>query len=108
MLFVSTGSDDVYALWRMRPDGSGARKLIEFSQGTYGGVAWSPDGGTPFYSTVVNGSAQLFSIPSGGGSPRQLSHEIGLLLHPTASPDGRWIAATRLTHATTIVETFAR
>lgn len=98
------GPGTPHALWLIGPDGSGARKLNEFPQMTYGGVAWSRDGATLFYSSLVDGSAQLFSIPAGGGSPRQLSHESGLLLHPAVSPDGRWIAATRMTHATTIVE----
>ena len=80
------GPGGSHSLWRMRSDGSGARNLIDFPQRTFGGVAWSRDGGTLFYSSLVDGSAQLFSIPSRGGSPRQLSHESGLLLHPPFRP----------------------
>jgi hypothetical protein len=41
---------------------------------------------------------QLFAIPAGGGMPRRLTSGAAHLLHPQVSPDGRWIAATRLVH----------
>jgi len=37
-------------------------------------------------------------VALGGGSAVQLTHDAANLLHPQVSPDGRWIAATRLEH----------
>ena len=39
---------------------------------------------------------QLFRVPAGGGEPVQLTADDANLLHPRVSPDGRWVAATRL------------
>ncbi len=39
---------------------------------------------------------QLFGIPRHRGSPHQLSHDAASLLHPRVSPDGRWVACTRI------------
>jgi Tol biopolymer transport system component len=41
---------------------------------------------------------QLFAIPAAGGLPRRLTSGPAHILHPQVSPDGRWIAATRLAH----------
>jgi len=41
---------------------------------------------------------QLFAIPAAGGTPRRLTNDEAHILHPQVSPDGRFIAATRLVH----------
>jgi Tol biopolymer transport system component len=38
----------------------------------------------------------LFSISRAGGTPVQLTHDAGNLMHPRVSPDGKWIACTRI------------
>jgi len=94
-----------HTLWRMRPDGTRALKLLEFTQHTYGGVAWTPDGKTLLYSALVADGPfdQLFSIPAMGGQPRQLTRESGHVLHPAVSPNGKWIAATKIKRKVTLV-----
>jgi len=94
-----------HTLWRMRPDGTYALKLLEFTQHTYGGVAWTPDGKTLLYSALVADGPfdQLFSIPAMGGQPRQLTRESGHVLHPAVSPNGKWIAATKIKRKVTLV-----
>ena len=87
-----------HALWVMRADGSAARKLVDYPMRTYGGVDWTPDGKTLIYSALSGTRMQLFAIPAAGGTPRRLTSGTAHLLHPQVSPDGRWIAATRLTH----------
>jgi Tol biopolymer transport system component len=88
------GEDRV--LWITRADGTHAEKVLEYTSSTYGGVDWAPDGKTLIYSGLASGRMQLFAISRHGGSPRQLSHDSGNLMHPRVSPDGRWIACTRL------------
>jgi len=87
-----------HALWVIRSDGSGARKLVDYPMRTYGGVDWTPDGKTLIYSALSGTRMQLFAIPAAGGTPRRLTSGTAHLLHPQVSPDGRWIAATRIAH----------
>ncbi len=42
---------------------------------------------------------QLFAIPRAGDSPRRLTNDPSNLFHPQVSPDGRWIARTRMQQA---------
>jgi Tol biopolymer transport system component len=46
---------------------------------------------------------QLFSIPRAGGQPTQLTHDSANLMHPRVSPDGRFIAATRISQSKQIL-----
>jgi hypothetical protein len=87
-----------HALWVIRSDGTAARKLVDYPMRTYGGVDWTPDGKTLIYTALSGNRMQLFAIPAAGGVPRRLTSGTAHLLHPQVSPDGRWIAATRLTH----------
>jgi hypothetical protein len=83
-------------LWVVHADGSHAEKILEFAGTTYGGLDWSRDGKSIVYSALAGDHLQLFAVPRAGGTPRQLTHDSGNLMHPGVSPDGRWIAATRL------------
>ncbi|MGQ0713901.1 MAG: hypothetical protein ACT4PJ_09215 [Gemmatimonadaceae bacterium] len=87
-----------HALWIVRADGSSARKLVDYPMRTYGGVDWTRDGRTLIYSALTGNRMQIFAIPAAGGTPRRLSTDPAHLLHPQVSPDGRFIAATRLVH----------
>ena len=87
-----------HALWVIRSDGSAPRKLVDYPMRTYGGVDWTPDGKTLVYSALTGNRMQLFAIPAAGGLPRRLTSGTAHILHPQVSPDGRWIAATRLAH----------
>jgi Tol biopolymer transport system component len=87
-----------HALWVVRADGTRPRKLVDYPMRTYGGVDWTPDGKTLVYSALTGNRMQLFAIPATGGQPRRLTSDGAHILHPQVSPDGRWIAATRLAH----------
>jgi Tol biopolymer transport system component len=87
-----------HALWVIRSDGTAPRKLVDYPMRTYGGVDWTQDGKTLIYSALTGNRMQLFAIPAAGGLPRRLTTEPAHILHPQVSPDGRWIAATRLVH----------
>ena len=84
------------ALWILDVDGGDARKLLDFEASTYGGVDWTPDGETLVYGASTDGRMQLFSISRDGGRSHQLTTDAANLIQPQISPDGRWIAATRV------------
>jgi Tol biopolymer transport system component len=83
-------------LWVVRADGSQPQKVLDYKGTTYDGVDWMTDGATVVYSALTNGHLQLFAVPRIGGVPRQLTFDSGNLLHPKVSPDGKWIACTRI------------
>lgn len=88
--------DDARTLWTVHSDGSHAAKLLDYKCTTYCGLDWSPDGKTIVYSALAGDRPQIFVIPSFGGAARQLSQDSATLLHPRISPDGKWIACTRI------------
>lgn len=85
-----------HELWVVRPDGSGSERLVEFRSETYGGVHWTPDGRFLVYAALADRRMQLFRVRRTGGEPEQLTRDAANVLHPRVSPDGRWIAASRL------------
>jgi Tol biopolymer transport system component len=84
------------SLWTMNADGSQPRKMIDYKGTTYDGLDWMKDGSSIIYSALVDGRMQLFAIPKIGGVARRLTNDPGNLLHPRVSPDGKWIACTRI------------
>ena len=86
------------AIWVLAVDGSRAERIIEFEASTYGGIDWMPDGREIVYGALAGGRMQLFAVPRAGGDPRQLTEDEANLIQPQVSPDGRWIAASRLHH----------
>ncbi len=91
-------------LWVLGADGSDPRKLIDYRGTTYDALDWAPDGKTIVYSGLADDRLQLFVISSSGGEPRQLTHDSENILHPKFSPDGRWIACSRLARAHLILK----
>jgi len=84
------------SLWIVRIDGSQPQKLVDYRSTTYGGLDWMPDGKSIVYSGLSGDRMQIFSIARSGGVPQQLTHDPDNLFHPKVSPDGRWIACTRM------------
>ncbi len=93
---------DRRALWVLRPDGSNATKLLDYTSSTYGGLDWTPNGKAIVYSALAGGRMHLFAISRSGGGPLQLTREAATFLHPQVSPDGRWIACTKTIQSKTI------
>jgi Tol biopolymer transport system component len=94
--FVERIDDVKRAIWRSRPDGGEAHKLADFLSYTISGVAWTPDGQTLLYSALVDDRMQIFSIAREGGAARQLTHADANVMHPSVSPSGRLVAASRI------------
>jgi Tol biopolymer transport system component len=94
--FIERIDDVRRALWLSRPDGRDAHKIVDFSSYTIGGVAWTPDGQQLLYSGLADDRMQIFAIARTGGTPRQLTHGDVNMMHPSVSPDGRLVAASKI------------
>ena len=94
--FVERIDDRARALWVSQPDGSGARRIAEFSSYTIGGIAWTPDGQQILYGALSDDRMQIFAIARTGGAARPLTHGDVNMMHPSVSPDGRLVAASRI------------
>lgn len=90
-------------LWLLAPDGSGARRLAGWEGGRYGGLDWSPDGGAIVYAAPVSGRYRLYGVSRDGGDPWLVAEDEANLMHPQVSPDGRWVAVSRIAHERRIV-----
>jgi hypothetical protein len=95
VLFVERLNPETQRLWVMLAAGE-VEQVIEFTSYTRGGAAWTPDGESIVYSALVDEKMQLFLVSRFGGESQQLTAEPANVLHAQISPDGLWIAATRL------------
>jgi Tol biopolymer transport system component len=86
-------------LWVVSTDGKRAEKLAEYTSSTYGNLDWTPDGKTIVYGALAGERLQIFAVPCSGGLPWQLTNDPANLMHPQVSPDGRWIACTRISQS---------
>lgn len=87
---------DKRELWVVRADGSRPQKLADYEGTSYGGLDWTHDGKAIVFAGLAGDRLQIFSVPRAGGAPVQLTHDSGNLMHPRISPDGKWIACTRM------------
>jgi Tol biopolymer transport system component len=86
-------------LWVVSADGKRAEKLTEYTSNTFGGLDWTPDGKSIVYGALAGSRMQIYHVPRSGGPPRQLSNDPANLMHPQVSPNGRWIACTRMSQS---------
>src|SRR6266850_8283906 len=57
-----------------------------------GATSWSPDGKTIAFISNMSGRNNLWTVPSTGGWPTQLTVSEQRQTSPAWSPDGKWIA----------------
>jgi Tol biopolymer transport system component len=83
-------------LWIVSKDGRRATQVTRYASETYGGIDWMPDGRRLVYAALEGSRMQIFSVARDGGGGRRLSDGAGNDLNPRVSPDGRWVACSRL------------
>lgn len=96
LLLVERTDPTSQTLWIAPLGEARAARLVDFASSTDGGADWLPDGSAVVFAASIDGRMQLMSVPVEGGEPSLLSAEDADLLHPRVSPDGRWVAATRV------------
>jgi Tol biopolymer transport system component len=87
------------AIWIQQVESGSLQKLASYSASTHGGAAFSPDGTTLIYTALGGERMEVFSIRRSGGSwgePRRIASDDADLIHPRISPDGGWVAASRV------------
>lgn len=96
--FTKDGKRMVYTsfpegtLWQSRIDGTDRHQLT-FPPLLVSTPRWSPDGSQIAFSGIMPGKPnQVFLIPSGGGTPEQLTENKEDTGDPTWSPDGNSLA----------------
>lgn len=83
-------------LWVISKDGIRFKKILAYASETYGGIDWSPDGKTLYYSGLEGDQMKIFSVPRTDGPARKVSQGPGNYLNPRVSPDGSWIACSEI------------
>lgn len=98
---LTVGGDVRTAVFTMRADGSGERRLTEPAM-MAGEPAYSPDGEWIVFSThplnlETGGRSQLYRMRPDGGGREKLTDGEARATQPRYSPDGEWILFTSVT-----------
>jgi Tol biopolymer transport system component len=96
LLLIERRDPGSQTLWLMSLSRASVERLVDFASRTLGGASFTPDGSAVVYAALADGRMQLYEISRTGGEPRRLTDVAAGLMHPSVSPDGRWIAATKL------------
>lgn len=99
-LYSDEGPETAPANFGLIPfDGGPATKIAESplsARGSNQMLRWTPDGRTLAYLDQRGGVTNIWSVPVGGGQPRQLTHFTTDGVYAFAwSRDGKWLAMSR-------------
>jgi TolB protein len=91
ILFQRQTSD--WAIYTMKTDGSDVKRVTPIADSSTD-ASFSPDGSRIVYSSARGGlaGANLFVVPTAGGTPVRVTHFSGYDGAVTWSPDGKWLA----------------
>ncbi len=84
----------VYRMWLMASDGTGARALNPAGTDSWFEPDWSPDGNRLLHVRLGAGvpKPELFVMDTTGAAVQRLTHDGFEARYPVWSPDGQWIA----------------
>ena len=93
-----TDRSGLTAIYTIRPDGTGLRRVTVRPPGFHSGPAWSPDGRSLALTAGngVEGGGGLFVVGADGSHPRRIRRIADEAQSPAWSPDGRLIAVLGL------------
>lgn len=80
-------------LWRARLD-DGTVSALTSGQNNDTDPQYAPDGKSIVFLSTRGGSSQVWTMPTDGGEPRQLTSFAPGIGSALLSPDGRWLAVT--------------
>lgn len=101
-LLYSSNKEGRWAIYRLKPDGSGERRLTELNADNYHGV-WSPDGGRVAFVSERDGNPEIYLMNPDGGEQRRLTSDGGEHADPVWSGDGTRVAYVLSTGGTETV-----
>lgn len=76
LVFQRSSGGDPPQIWRMRSDGTHLKRLTGVANGAYA-PAWSPDGRLVAFAGPKGLAFEIFVVPAGGGSVRQVTDDRG-------------------------------
>ena len=83
--------DSLANLWTAPAGDANRARQITSGAGKYGRVSWTADGKL-LYTSGEGNDINIWRMDADGGNQKQLTVDSGVNIHPTASPDGRYIA----------------
>jgi TolB protein len=104
--YLSDRNSDYAMLWTIRPDGSGARQLMNIRSGlsALDSLSWSPDGSKIAVTGFRDRVGQIYVVDlARPANPRALTAEPGGAFDPAWSPDGEYIAYVAREGRTTVI-----
>lgn len=90
-LLYASNKDGRWAIYSLRADGTGERRLTDPAANNYNGV-WSPDGRTIAFVSERDGNQEVYLMGADGSGQRRLTNAPGADEAPAWSPDGSSLA----------------
>jgi len=87
-LLYGSNKEGRWAIYRVRADGTGERRLTDTAADNVNGV-WSPDGRSIAFVSERDGNSEIYAMNADGSGARRLTTAPGTDEAPAWSPDGR-------------------